>query len=113
MRSFYLFAVVAVLSAGVSFGGDDGTQSVLVAAQPTPAAAPVVVAAAPVVVETAAPACANGTCGKQPQLLCVDGKCGSKLYSVDSQESCQHRHRLFGGTVTRKSTRTVVKPVRR
>lgn len=103
MRSFYLFAVVAVLSAGVSFGGDDGMQSVLVAAKPAPAA---------VVVE-AAPACANGACGNQPQLLCVDGKCGSKLYSVDAQESCQHRHRLFGGTVTRKSTRTVVKPVRR
>lgn len=94
MRSFYLFAVVAVLSAGVSFGGDDGMQSVLVAAQPTPA-------------------CANGTCGTQPQLLCVGGKCGSKLYSVDAQENNQHRHRLFGGTVTRKSTRTVVKPVRR
>lgn len=106
MRSFYVCAVVAVLSAGVAFGGDDGTQSVLVEAKPTPAAAPVVV-------EAAAPACANGACGRQPQFICVDGKCGSKLYSVDSQESCQHRHRLLGGTVTRKSTRTVVKPVRR
>lgn len=113
MRSFYAFAVLAVLSSGVSFGGDDGLQSVVVG-QPTPAAVTVVEAAPAPVVVASTPACANGKCGKtQPQFLCVDGKCGSKLYSVDSQESCQHRHRLFGGTVTKKSTRTVVKPVRR
>ncbi len=56
-----------------------------------------------------APACENCT----PNLICVDGQCGSRLYSVQSEEHAACRNRLFGGHVVRKSSRTVVKPVRR
>lgn len=36
-----------------------------------------------------------------------------RLYNVEEQCSEHCRHRLFGGTVVRKTARTVYKPVRR
>lgn len=41
---------------------------------------------------------------------CPNGRC--KLYSVEEQAHESTRHRAFGGQVTRKGTRTVVRPVR-
>jgi len=88
MRSVFTFAFV-VLTAGVSFGGSE-PQSVLVNK------------------EAAAAPCSG------PQLICVGDQCGnSRLYSANSQSSESCRNRLFGGKVVRKTTRTVVKPVRR
>ena len=113
MRACFAFVVgVAVSAFGTAFGGE--MVSVLNHSKPAPAAAPVVVAAAPapaVVVVEAAPACQSGQCG-QPQTVCTNGKC-SRVYGVETTESAFHRHRLFGGTVTRNSTRTVVRPARR
>jgi len=99
MKSFV--CVLASVCACVAFSGEPTPaepQSVLTADSPT-----------------AAPAVATATdcvdC-QQPGLICVNGRCGSRLYSVQSeqQESC--RNRLFGGHVVRKTQRTVVKPVR-
>lgn len=113
MRACFAFVVgVAVSAVGTAFGGE--VVSVLNHSKQAPAAAPVVVAAAPapaVVVVEAAPACQSGQCG-QPQTVCTSGKC-SRVYGVETTESAFHRHRLFGGTVTRNSTRTVVRPARR
>lgn len=58
---------------------------------------------------TAAPAAveqtADNACG------CCRGR--ERLYNVEEKCSEHCRHRLFGGTVVRKSNRTVYKPVRR
>jgi hypothetical protein len=67
----------------------------------------VVVESAPVVVESRPAVIAVQQPSRNP---CANGKC--KLFSVDQQQNDFHRHRLFGGSVTRKGTRTVVKPVR-
>lgn len=98
MRSVFTFAFV-VLTAGVSFGGSE-PQSVLVNKE---------AAAAP-----CNGGCCDGNCSSGPQLICVGDQCGnSRLYSANSQSSESCRNRLFGGKVVRKTTRTVVKPVRR
>lgn len=115
-----IFTLCAVLVCGVAFGGEPvsvlnhGTQAAAPVAAPAPApsAAPVtvvreVVVPAPVVVESSPTLIAVQQPSRNP---CANGKC--KLYSVDQQQQEFHRHRLFGGTVTRKGTRTVVKPVR-
>jgi hypothetical protein len=113
-----IFTLCAILVGGVAFGGE--TVSVLnhntsapaavVVAAPAPvvvASAPVVVTATPVVVESSPAVIAV----QQPsRKTCANGKC--KLYSVDQQQNEFHRNRLLGGTVTRKGTRTVVRPVR-
>jgi hypothetical protein len=46
--------------------------------------------------------CANGRCKSAPQ-----------LYNAETCNSESCRNRLFGGTVVRKNSRTVYKPVRR
>lgn len=101
-----ILALCAVLACGVTFGGEP--VSVVNHGQPTPAitAAPTA-QAAPVVVESAPALIAVQQPSRNP---CANGKC--KLYTVDQQQNDFHRHRLFGGYVTRKGTRTVVKPVR-
>ena len=100
MKSFVCF--LASVCACVAFSGEPTPavpQSVLTADSPKVAPTPA----------ESAPACVD--C-QQPALICVNGRCGSRLYSVQSeqQESC--RNRLFGGHVVRKTQRTVVKPVR-
>lgn len=107
MRACFAFVVGCAVSAfGSAFGGE---VSVLNHGQ-APAAETVVVAAPAAVVE-AAP-CVKGQCNQQPQTICTNGKC-SRVYGVETYESASHRHRLFGGTVSRNSTRTVVRPARR
>lgn len=104
MRGCFAFVVgSAALAFGSAFGGEP--VSVLNHGQPATAAP----APAKVVVESAP--CAGGQCG-QPQIICTNGKC-SRVYGVETYESASHRHRLFGGSVTRNSTRTVVRPARR
>lgn len=104
MRVCFTFAVLFVLSmAQVAAGGEiagDGTQSVLVKTDN----------AAPAAAAEKAPC--SGNCGQQAQLVCVEGRC-ARLYNAEtnSYESC--RNRLLGGTVVRKGSRTVLKPVRR
>jgi hypothetical protein len=106
-----IFTLCAILVGGVAFGGE--TVSVLNHNTSAPAAvvvaapAPVVVESAPVVVESRPAVIAVQQPSRNP---CANGKC--KLYSVDQQQNEFHRHRLLGGTVTRKGTRTVVRPVR-
>lgn len=97
MRVCFAMAVVCAFVATVAVAGDagDGTQSVLVN-KPTQAVA-----------ET--PKCDK--CA-EPQLVCVSGQC-TRLYNAESHESESCRNRLFGGTVVRKNSRTVYKPVRR
>ena len=111
MKTIFTFAIVSLMTAGIAFGGEsgDGTQSVLVA----PPVAAVVPAPAASVVVVAAPAapCANGRCHSHRH-TCVNRQCGTKLYSVDGYSSAHTRNRLFGGTVTRQNSRTVVRPVR-
>jgi hypothetical protein len=115
--SYAVVAGFASLVSGVAFGGEDGMQSVL----RQPASTPVVAATAPVATQAAVVipvefvftgACANGKCQKQ-QPVCANGACGTKLYNVEEQASEHCRNRLLGGTVVRKSNRTVYKPVRR
>ena len=103
-----IFTLCAVLVCGVAFGGEP-VSVVVNHGQPTPAAAPapVVIESAPVVVESSPAVIAVQQPSRNP---CANGKC--KLYSVDQQQNEFHRQRLFGGYVTRKGTRTVVKPVR-
>lgn len=105
MKSVVCF--LASMCACVAFSGEPTLaepQSVLTADSPAKAA-PV---AAPAT-EAAAPACTD--C-QQPALICVNGRCGSRLYSVQSEQQEYCRNRLFGGHVVRKTQRTVVKPVR-
>lgn len=107
MRVFVSAVVLGLSVVGAAVGGEvaaDGTQSVLVQ--------PAIVTAAPVVVASAIvaePASKHGNCP------CANGRCstGPQLYNAESSyhESC--RNRLLGGTVVRKSNRTVYKPVRR
>jgi hypothetical protein len=96
MRVCFAIAVVCAFVTTGAVAGDagDGTQSVLVN-QPAPAAT--------------APKCDK--CA-EPQLVCVSGQC-TRLYNAESHESESCRNRLFGGTVVRKNSRTVYKPVRR
>jgi hypothetical protein len=96
MRFCFAIAVVCAFVTTGAVAGDagDGTQSVLVN-QPAPAAA--------------TPKCDKCT---EPQLVCVSGQC-TRLYNAESHESESCRNRLFGGTVVRKNSRTVYKPVRR
>ena len=117
MRACFAFAVCfAVSVVGVAFGGE--SVSVLNHGNSAPTtsivevektAAVVVTAPAAVVVESAP--CVTGQCN-QPQTVCTSGKC-ARVYGVETSESSFHRHRLFGGTVTRNNTRTVVRPARR
>ncbi len=112
-----IFTLCAVLFCGVAFGGEQvsvlnhnktGPADIVLA--PTPVvveSAPVIVKTAPVVVTSSPAVIAVQQPAKSP---CANGKC--KLYSVDQQGHEFHRHRLLGGTVTRKGTRTVVRPVR-
>lgn len=111
MKTIFTFAIVSLMTAGVSFGGEivDGTQSVLVA--PTVAAVVPGPAASVVVVAAPAAPCANGRCHSHRH-TCVNGECGTRLYSVDAHSAAHTRNRLFGGTVTRQNSRTVVRPVR-
>jgi hypothetical protein len=102
MKTIFTFAIVSLIAANTTFGGEiaaDGTQSVLV--QP---AAPVVV------VESSAP-CVGGHCHRHRH-ACANGQCSTKLYNVEESSSASCRNRLFGGTVVRKSSRTVLRPVR-
>ncbi len=116
MRFPFVIAVgLVALASSVAFGGEysDGTQSVL-----RPTAAPVQVSAPATMSAVVIPVafeftCANGNCPKQ-QAVCSNGKCGSsKLYNVEERADEHCRNRLLGGTVVRKSNRTVYKPVRR
>jgi hypothetical protein len=96
---FTLVILFAMSATQVAFGGEvaaDGTKSVLVNTD-----APAVAARAP----------CDGNCA-QAQIVCLNGRC-ARLYNAEteSHESC--RNRLFGGTVVRKGSRTVYKPVRR
>lgn len=111
-----IFTVCAILVCGVAFGGEPVSvlnhsapaQPAAVVVAPTPVvAAPVVVTSRPVIVESRPALVAVQQPSRNP---CANGKC--KLYSVDQQQNEFHRHRLLGGTVTRKGTRTVVRPVR-
>lgn len=95
-----LFTLCAVLVCGAAFGNEP--VSVVNHGQPTPAVTP-----APVVVESAPALIAVQQPSRSP---CANGKC--KLYAVEQQGHEFHRHRVLGGTVTRKGTRTVVRPVR-
>lgn len=104
MKTCFTFAVVSLIAA-TTFGGEiaaDGTQSVLV--QPQVAAATTTPA---VIVETAP--CYGGRCHRS---ACANGQCGTRLYSVEERNSESCRNRLFGGTVVRKNSRTVLRPVR-
>jgi hypothetical protein len=117
MRACFAFAVCVALSVvGVSFGGESVSVLNHGNTAPTPAivevektAAVVVTAPAAVVVESAP--CVTGQCS-QPKTVCTNGQC-ARVYGVETYESSFHRHRLFGGTVTRNNTRTVVRPARR
>lgn len=60
--------------------------------------------AAPVVVVAQRGTCRNGRC-------CVGPNC--RLYNVEESVSESHRHRLFGGYVTRNTNRIVYRPSRR
>jgi len=97
--------VFTVLLFGVcgSVFGQSGNEPVSVLKHDVPA---VTAAATPntapvVVVDTG---CRNGRC-------CVGPNC--RLYSVEESVSESHRHRLFGGYVTRNTNRTVYRPFRR
>lgn len=95
MKTCFTFAIVSLIAASTSFGGEiaaDGTQSVLV--QPKAA----IVTTAPAVIVEATP--------------CQNGRCGTRLYAVEERNSESCRNRLFGGKVVRKNSRTVVRPVR-
>lgn len=108
MRSVFAFAVAAVVS-GVAFGGQE-PQSVLVES-PAPAVAST--SDCDCGCRKKACGCSNGDCQSQPQLICVNGRCGEqKLYSVDTRSNETCRNRLFGGKVVRQNSRTVVRPVR-
>jgi hypothetical protein len=103
-----LFAFVAVCANVAVAGTFDAVElpSVLTVAPTAPA---VVVTQAPTVVVPAANPAVIAV--QQPtRNSCANGRC--KLYSVDQQQNEFHRHRLFGGSVTRKGTRTVVRPAR-
>jgi hypothetical protein len=111
MKTIFTFAIVSLIAA-TTFGGEiavDGTQSVL--AQPVVAAVVPAPAAAVVVVAAPAAPCANGRCHSHRH-TCANGTCSTKLYSVDAHSAAHTRNRLFGGTVTRQNSRTVVRPVR-
>jgi len=74
-------------------------QPAVVVAQPS-----TIVVTQPQVIEIvpAASPCASGRCKSAPQ-----------LYNAETCNSESCRNRLFGGTVVRKNSRTVYKPVRR
>lgn len=80
-------AVVLAFASCVSYAGESvgEPQSVLVEK--------------PTVVASAAPACANGQCGR--------------LYNVESSAASSRRNRLFGGYVVRQNSRTVYRPAPR
>lgn len=115
MRSIFLF--VGLIVAQNCFAGDE-MPSVVVHKQSKPAAtvtvAPAETPAAAVTAENGAEytACNNCESAQEPALICVNGRCGSRLYSVNTLEDETSRNRLFGGKVIRKHSRTVVRPVR-
>jgi len=108
MRLFTcLLAVVALcVACSVAAAGNTGEPVSVLVQQPTA----VVVTAAPAAV--VAPACVDCVSAAPASVVCLSGKC-QKLYSTETTQDESCRHRLFGGHVVRKSTRTVVKPVRR
>lgn len=117
MRACFAFVIgVAVAVVGTAEGGE---VSVLNHGVSTPAVVVAAPAPAAVIVESAAPArvtsvegqCQNGQCSRLPRLFGT--VVGPRVYGVETYESAGHRHRLFGGTVTRSSARTVVRPARR
>ena len=103
-------ACVSFVAAG-AFAGEptlaDAPQSVLIT---KPAVATIIeqpatiVVTQPQVIEivSAGSPCANGRCKSAP-----------KLYNAETCNSESCRNRLLGGTVVRKNSRTVYKPVRR
>lgn len=113
MRACFAFVVGAVISTvGAAQGGEI---SVLNHGAAAPAAAPAVVVApapAPAAAVVEAAPCASGRCKQSSEIVCTTGKC-TRVYGVETHESASCRNRLFGGTVTRNSTRTVVRPARR
>jgi len=105
MKTCFTFAIVSLIAAGTAFGREiaaDGTQSVLVQPKTT------VVTTAPAIIVETVP-CRNGRCHKSS---CANGQCSTRLFSVEEKNSESCRNRLFGGTVVRKNSRTVVRPVR-
>lgn len=100
MRSIF-FGFVSVLATSYAFGGEDMPSVLKNESAPTAV--------------VASPACENNCASRasQPQLICVNGRCGEqKLYSVDAREQEHSRNRLLGGKVIRRHSRTVVRPVR-
>jgi len=93
-----VFTLCAILVCGAALANEP--VSVLNHGETAPAAALAVTAPTPALIAVSEP----------PRNPCKNGKC--KLYSVDQQQQEFHRHRVFGGYVTRKGTRTVVRPVR-
>ena len=92
--SALIVSFVAMTTCVIAGNSADGTQSVLIG-QPTLADEPIILA----------------PCVEQPT-ACANGRCARKYNEeVGQTESC--RNRLFGGTVVKKSTRTVYRPVRR
>jgi hypothetical protein len=43
---------------------------------------------------------------------CNNGQCATRVYGVDARNVISSRERVLGGTVTRKNSRTVLRPVR-
>lgn len=105
----FTLTLCAILSCGVAFGSEPVSVLNHGAATPAQAPAPATEAplAPPVVVAPPLPLVAVQQPSRSP---CANGKC--KLYSVEPHAYETHRHRVLGGTVTRKGTRTVVRPVR-
>lgn len=99
-----LFYALTVLTA------EDTTQSVLVPTPATQEAKPAVVAAAPVATPVVAPV--TVVAAPAPRFVCENGKC-RRVTHVEEQVYETHRHRIFGGHVTRNGTRTVYKTSRR
>lgn len=105
-----MFALCAMVLCGVAVAGEPA--SVLNHGQsspaPAPAAAPAPVAAAPATVVTGGPTLL--VVESAPRNPCANGSC--RLYSVDEKTYETKRRRLFGGSVVRNGSRTVVRPVR-
>lgn len=100
-----IYTLCAILACTTAFG--DEPVSVLNHNQAAPAAVKTAAPAPAVVAESGPVLIAVQQPSRNP---CANGKC--KLYSVDQHANEFHRHRLLGGSVTRKGTRTVVRPVR-
>jgi hypothetical protein len=105
-----IVCLFAAMCANAAFAGAFEVAELPSVLTVAPTTTAVVVAPAPVVVE-AAPVAVLAPVQSGP--VCANGKCGTRLYSVQTEQNEQHRNRLFGGQVVRRQSRTVVKPVRR